>query len=129
MTLSTTLRSNAALSFATGLLLTAVPATVGDWLGISIDGWLGLLGLALLGHGVLLVWASAHASVLSWAKVNLAVIAPYPVMMIGLVASGLLDTSIGRALVLLDGTLVGLVAIAHWLGVRTATTRAHPVPA
>lgn len=129
MTLPTVLRANAALSFATGGLLAAAPGVVGGWLGVSIDGWLRLLGVALLAHGVILMWVSTNEAVGPLAKLNLAVIAPYPLMMIGLVATGLVDTSAGRALVLLDGTLVGLVAIAHWAGLRTAPTKAHPVPA
>lgn len=129
MTLPKTLLANAALSFVTGLLLSVAPGTVGDWLGVSIDGWLRLLGLALLGHGAVLVWAASREPVAPLAKLNFAMIAPYPLMMIGVVVAGLVDSSGGRALVLLDGTLVGLLAIAHWVGLRTNMGEAHPVPA
>lgn len=129
MTLRTALRANAVLSFATGALLAVAPDAVGGWLGVSIDGWLRLLGMALLGHGVILVWASARELVATLAKLNLAVIAPYPLMMIGLAVTGLVDTPVGRALVLLDGTLVGLLAIAQWAGLRITAAEAHPVPA
>lgn len=129
MTLPTALRANAALSFATGALLAVAPSAVGGWLGVSIDGWLRLLGVALIAHGALLVWASQQEEIVSWVKLNLAVIAPYPLMMIGLVVTGLVDTSVGRSLVLLDGALVGLLARAHWTGLRTVVTETHPVAA
>lgn len=129
MTLAAALRTNAAFSFATGLLLALAPETAGDWLGVSIDGWLRTLGLALLGHGALLVWASQQATIVNWAKLNVAMIAPYPVLMVGLVVSGLVDTGIGRGLVLLDGTIVGFLCVAQWIGLQAKAAGGHPVPA
>lgn len=122
----TALLANAAFSLATGLLLTLAPATVGEWLGVSIDGWLRVLGIALIGHGVILGWAASQAPVQPWVRLNLMAIAPYPLLMIGLVAFGAIDRGVGQALVLLDGLIVGLIAVAHWLGLRNGPQPLHP---
>lgn len=129
MNLTNALRSNTAFSFATGILLALVPGTVGDWLGVSIDGWLRLLGLSLLGHAALLGWASQQTPVAPWAKLNLAAIAPYPLIMVAIVATGLVDTTAGLVLLLLDGAIVGLIAVAHWAGLRPTADEPHPVAA
>ncbi len=127
MTLESAIRYNAAFSFATGLFLTIAPGTVADLLDVSISGWLRVLGLLLIAHGAVLVWASEQQSILPWAKLNLAAIAPYPLIMVGVVMVGLVDGSLGRGLLLLDGAIVGLLAIAQWAGLRARTTDEHPV--
>jgi len=83
------LRINAGFSLLTGLLLAAVPGVVGDWLGVSIDGWLRLLGIALLGHVVVL-----------------------------LVISGVVSRPLGVGLVLVDAAVVGGIAMLHVVGLR-----------
>lgn len=116
-TARTGLRLNGLLSLATGTLLTAAPGRVGDWLGVSIDGWLRALGVALLGHALVLAWVGTRERLDGWLRLNLAVIAPYPLMMIGLVVTGLVDRPLGQALVLLDGALVGALAVMQATGV------------
>lgn len=118
MDLGTALRLNGLFSFGTGALLALAPATVGTWLGVSVDGWLRLLGVALIGHGALLTWAAAREGVAAWAKANLAVIAPYPLLMVVLVAGGAIGRTLGQALALADGGMVGLLAVAHWSALR-----------
>lgn len=112
------LLANGAFSFATGLLLAIAAPTVGDWLGVSIDPWLRALGIALIGHGALLSWAARLDPIKPWVRLNLMTIAPYPLLMIGLVIFGLVDRTTGQILVLLDGVIVGLLAVGHWLGLR-----------
>lgn len=129
MNLRLALRINAVASLATGLLLTAAPSVVAEWLGVSIDGWLRLIGVALLGHGALLLWIGEQPSIDFWAKLNLAAIGPYPLILLGLVLVGAVDTGIGRALLLVDATVVGLFAVAQFMGVRAATSRVDPVAA
>ena len=107
------LRANAAFSLATGLLLSAAPGTVGAWLGVDVDGWLRLLGLALLGHAAALAIATRLPDPTFPGRLNLAMIAPYPLLRIGLAATGLVDRPLGQALVLADGVIVGAIAIAH----------------
>ena len=119
------LRANAVFSALTGALLTAAPAAVGGWLGVSIDGWLRALGIALLGHAVLLAFASTLANPIPLGRLNLAAIAPYPVLMIGLAVTGLVDRPLGQFLVLADGLIVGLIAVAHAAALRST----HPTPA
>lgn len=127
--LTTALRLNGAFSLATGALLTFAPATVGGWLGVSIDGWLRLLGIALLGHAALLAWATRQDSIELWGRLNLAAVAPYPFILIGLVATGVVDTSLGRVLLLLDAAIVGAMAFAQWTGLRATTPERHAVAA
>ncbi len=129
MPLPASLRLNAAFSIATGLLLTAAPSTVGNWLDVAIAGWLRVLGMVLIGHAALLIWASRQPSVKTWARLNVAAIAPYPLIMIGLIATGLVSSSLGRTLVLFDGTIVAAIGFTQWNGLRRSSADAHPVPA
>lgn len=107
------LRVNAVFSLATGMLLAVAPGTVGAWLGVTIDGWLRLLGIGLIGHFAVLWWAQARPDPRPLAKLNLLSIAPYPLLMIGLVAFGLVERNLGRGLVLVDGLIVGVIAWGH----------------
>ena len=60
-----------------------------------------------------------------WARLNLAVIAPYPVLMILVVVTGLVDSSLGQGLVLTDGAAVAAVAVLHLIGLRTEQSATH----
>lgn len=112
---------NALFSLAIGGLLAAMPDRVGEWLGVDISGWLRLLGAALVGHFVLLWWAQAQDDVSKWARLNLLAIAPYPILMIGLVVLGLVEKNSGTLLVLIDGAIVGGMAVVHWWLLRSPT--------
>ncbi len=125
MDLNRSLQLNAVFSFATGLALAAFPALIGDALGVSVDGWLRLLGLALLGHAVFLLWAAQRPKVKTWATLNVIAVAPYPLLMIGLVATGLVERGTGQALILADGAIVGAIAFAQWTGLRSEGSEAH----
>jgi len=116
------LRLNAGFSLASGLLLALAPGLVGDWLGVSIDIWLRLLGLGLIVHFAILAWAALQPDVGQLTKLNLAAIAPYPFLMVGLVAFGLIDRSLGQGLVLIDGAIVGALALVQYLGLREPRT-------
>ncbi len=121
--LRTAMAANAVFSLATGLQLVVAPSSVGDWLGVEIDGWLRLLGVALIGHAPILAFAISRPDPRPLGKLNLAMIAPYPLMMIGLVVSGIVEPAAGQALVLADGAIVGVFGVGHALGLRrTAAT-------
>ncbi len=109
---------NAVFSIGTGLLLTIAPGTVGGWLGVDIDIWLRLLGIGLIGHAAVLSWATQQSSIMTWTKINLLMIAPYPLMMLG-VAIFLIDK--GQGIVLADGVIVGLAALIQFAGLRKMT--------
>ena len=111
--LRTGLIANAIFSLATGILLVVAPNAVGGWLGVDIDGWLRLLGAALVGHAAILAIAARQREPRVLGKLNLIAIAPYPVLMILLVATGLIDRPLGRALVLADGAVVAALAAIH----------------
>lgn len=121
------LAANAVFSLASGLLLTIAPDTVGGWLGVNIDGWLRLLGIALLAHAGLLALALRQPQIERWTRLNLAAIAPYPFLMIAVVGAGLVDK--GQALVLADGAIVGAIALTQWFGLRTIDEVTRPLPA
>lgn len=129
MDLKLALQLNAALSYIIGFALALSPRMIGGWLDVSIDGWLRLLGLVLISHGALLTWATRQPSITSWAKLNVAAIAPYPVIMVAVVAAGLVDVAFGQFLLLIDGVLVGMLAVAQWSGLRAHDSHAHPVSA
>ena len=126
MDLELSLRLNAAFSFATGFLLALAPASVGSWLDVSINGWLRLVGIALIAHGAVLLWTTRQDSIASWARLNIAAIGPYPLLMVALIVTGLVSGVLGRSLLLVDGAIVGLLAIAQWSGLRQSTPNAQP---
>ena len=101
--LRSSLLANAAFSLGTGVMLAAASTSVSSWLGVSIDGWLRLLGIALVSHCAVLLWATSRESFNRLAALNLLAIAPYPLLMLILVAARMVETRLGIALVLLDG--------------------------
>ncbi len=115
--------ANAVFSLITGLLLALAPATVGGWLDVEVDNWLRVLGIALIGHFAILALLARRPDPRPWARLNLLMIAPYPLLMILLVATGLVARPLGQVLVLADGVVVGLVAVAHWVALREASTQ------
>lgn len=127
MDLRSALKINAATSVITGLLLAAAPSAVAAWLGVSIDGWIRIVGVVLLGHGAGLTWVGQQPSIEVWAKLNIAAIGPYPLILLGILLVGAVDTGLGRVLLLLDATVVGLFAGAQLLGLRAATSRMDAV--
>jgi len=118
--LSSALAANGAFSFGTGLLLAIAPGTVSDWLGLDIAGWLRIFGVALIGHGFLIAFVlrTQQENIRRWGLMNLLSVAPYPVLMIIVVAT-VVSTDLGRLLLLLDGAIVGLFAVGQWLGLRS----------
>lgn len=115
--LQTTLSSNAGFSAASGLVLVAVPEAIGSVIGVDVDWFLRLFGVALLAHAALLWIVVGRPDVARWAKLNLAAIAPYPVAMVA-VAVTVADGGDGRALVLADGVAIALIAVALAIGLR-----------
>ena len=120
------LMANAAFSLASGALITAVPGTVGDWLGVAIDGWLRVFGLVLIGHGLTLLWAGRRNDPTPWARLNLLAIAPYPALMVVLVVTGQIERPLGQVLALIDGAIIAAIAGWHWLSLRTPAAVHQP---
>ena len=118
------LGANAGFSLAMGALLAVAPSTVGGRLGVDIDLWLRLFGIALVVHGAVLAWVVRQPRLETWTKLNLAIIAPYPLLMIGVVVGGLVDQ--GQALVLIDGAFIGAFALLQWSGVRKVKSMPQP---
>ena len=123
------LHANGAFSLTSGALLTALPALVGDWLDVDADLLLRSFGLLLLGHGALLFWAARRKDSRRFAIANLIAIAPYPLAMVALAASGIIATSLGRTLVLIDGAIIAAIAIWHAAALRQDPTNSTLSPA
>lgn len=116
---------NAAFSLLNGLVLSLAPGRVADWLGVSVDGWLRLFGIALLGHAAALAWAAQHEARDRWTRLNLMMIAPYPLLMVLIVAAGWVDRPLGQGLVLADGAVMTVIAVLHAIGLRIGRPKAH----
>lgn len=111
--LAAPLNANSAFSLLSGVLLAAIPVEVGSWLTVDADLLLRTFGVLLVGHGIMLRWAARRTDRRPFAVANLVAIAPYPFAMIGLAASGVIDTSLGRTLVLADGAVIAAIATWH----------------
>ena len=116
---TTTLGLNAALSLILGALLAIAPGTVGGWLGVSVDGWLRILGLTLIAHAILLGWMVTKLDGQRALRLNLALIGGYPLLMLVVVSVGWVSTGIGRALVLADAAVITLFVVFHLNGIRS----------
>lgn len=125
--MATKLRSalvvNATFSLISGLTLAAVPATVGNWLGVNVDQWLRLLGVVLVGHAVLIATLMPRLELRRVATLNLLAIAPYPFLMVLLVGAGWVERPLGQGLVLIDGLIIGVLAIVHALGLKAMSSQ------
>ncbi len=111
---------NAWLSLVSGLLLLISPGTVGTWLGVSIDGWFRLLGVVLVAHAALIAGLISSLGVDRAVRINLLLIAPYPLVMLGFVVLAKVTTNLGRGLVLADGAIVAVVVVFHAVALRSA---------
>ncbi len=118
--LRTAMILSAVASLASGVLIAAAPSNVGDWLGVEIDNWLRLFGLVLVGHGALLLGALSKFDEMKLGKLNLLLIAPYPLLMVLLVATGRIDRRLGQGLALVDGAAIAGIAAMHLNGLKTA---------
>lgn len=108
---------NAALSLIVGALFVVGASAVGEALGVEIDGWIRLFGVVLIGHALILAWVRQVENPAPWTWLNLAMIAPYPLLMVALAVT-VIEPSGGKSLALLDGALVGTAALLQYLGLR-----------
>ncbi len=116
--------ANGAFSALSGLVLAIAPATVSGWLGVDIPGWLRLFGIVLIGHAALIAFVVSvsqrperSGDLGRWGLLNLVAIAPYPLLMI-IAAIAAVPRDLGRLLVLADGAIIGVFAVAQWMGLR-----------
>ncbi|MFK7917048.1 MAG: hypothetical protein AB8G14_03130 [Ilumatobacter sp.] len=122
-------RMNAALSLVTGAVLTVAPGTISDRLGLDIGAWLRTLGIALLAHAAWLEWVTRRPQPAPWVRLNLALITPYPVAMLAIAASPVVGPTSGKAVLMVDGVCVTIVAVAQWRGLRQVAHTAATLPA
>ncbi len=123
--LRSALLANAGVSLASGLLMLAVPDTVSGWLGLDIAGWLRAFGLLLVGHVALITALLPRLGVRQTAKLNFLAIAPYPFLLLGVLATGLIERSLGQVLALADALVIGAIAVMHAMGLRNPATAGH----
>ena len=117
---------NAGFSLASGLLFLLAPGVVGGWLGVDIDGWLRVFGALLIGHGLMLGAAIPKINTAKLAKLNLAMIAPYPILMIVVVVTGMVSRPLGQGLALVDGLIIAGIAAWHFKGLKSERSATLP---
>jgi len=120
---------NGAFSLVSGAFFAIAPGIVDGWLGFTASGWIRLVGLVLFGHGLILFWAARRHDRAKWARLNLLAIAPYPILLIGLVAGGVIDRTLGQGLALFDAAVVAAIAVWHFVSLREPRRASQPQPA
>lgn len=117
--------ANAAFSAFTGSLAAGPTDWFGGLIGTPHLGLLKLFGAALLLHAVCLIIIARLPQIRVWAKINFALIAPYPLLMLLAIGSGLVSTPIGKVIAAADGLIVGAIAFLILRALKkTATTHA-----
>lgn len=117
--LERSLRANAGISVAAGLVLASAPATIGDILDVSLTTPLRLFGLFLIAHGGLLVAGVTRGPLRTIGKLNLAAIVPYPAAMA--FAAVVVEPIAGKALVIADGLVIAACAVGIGVGLRASS--------
>ena len=118
---------NAIFGIASGLLFLIAPGVVGGWLDVDIDGWLRVIGALILGHGLMILALLPKVDTAKLAKLNLSMIAPYPLLMILVVVTGMVSRPLGQGLALVDGLIIAGIAAWHFKGL-TSEPSAHLHP-
>ena len=79
---------------------------------------LRLIGISLLLHTAILLWARNQDTRATWTRINLWVIAPYPVLIAALIALGEISGRGGVFLASMDALVVGFFAIWQYQALR-----------
>lgn len=124
--LRTPLLVNAFFSFGSGLFLSIAPELAGGWLGIDQSWTLRVFGLVLIGHVPILFVGLSRLGEVATAKLNLLAIAPYPFLVLALVIAGVIDRPFGQGLALIDACVIGAIAVALGLGLRSQVPVSQP---
>ena len=90
--------------------MTAAPGTVAGWLGIEDERWIRWVGAVLAIHGLAIAAVFRRADVARWARLDVASIATYPLLVIALVVAGVIDRAGGIALALADAGAIAVIA-------------------
>ena len=118
--------ANAVFGIASGLLLLIAPGVVGGWLGVDIAAWLRVIGALILGHGLMIFAVLPKINTAKLAKLNLSMIAPYPILMIVVVVTGMVSRPLGQGLALGDGLIVAGIAAWHFKGLKSERSATLP---
>jgi len=110
--------ANAIVGIASGLLFLIAPGVVGGWLGVDIDGWLRVFGALILGHALMILALLPRVDTAKLAKLNLSLIAPYPILMIVVVVTGMVSRPLGQGLALVDGLIIAAISVWHFKGLK-----------
>ena len=92
-----------------------------DVLGVDEVVLLRVFGMVLVGHAAILVAVRGRPDVRRWTPCNLAAIAPYPLLLVGVVALGLVEGADAITLLLVDAAAVGAIALWQARVVREST--------
>lgn len=116
--LRSALFANAAFSTLTGLPLLFFPKNASGMFGFDHPDILRLVGISLLFHAAMLAWVRNKPTIRGWTKINLGVIAPYPIIILTLISLGHITDTAGVVLAGIDGLVVGLIALWQYRALK-----------
>lgn len=117
--LRSALCANAIFSILTGIPLVFATHLSTATLGFKSAILLKLFGLSLLAHAVILFWAQKQDTIIKWTRVNLPIVALYPVLILILILTGQISGQLGTALAGADGLIVGLIAFWQYRAMKS----------
>lgn len=124
-TLPRALRANALASLVTGCAGVLMAAPLVQTIGLIPGESFQVLGGLLLVHTGVLLWATGRASIAFWARLNIAGLVGYILLLIAAQTLGDVASPTGRALLALDAFVVLLLALWQARGL----TVSKPQPA
>lgn len=124
--LTSPLIANAVFSLLTAAPLLFAPHQSAVTLGFKPAVLLFPAGLILLLHAIILLAIASRPSKLFWTKMNLFIIAPYPLFILALIAMGNISGTAGMVFAVSDALIVG--AIALWQLKALSKIGRHDMP-
>lgn len=109
--LTAPLMANAAFSLLTAAPLLFAPQQSSVILGFKPAALLFPAGLILLFHAVILLAIASRPSKPFWTRMNLFIIAPYPLFILALITLGNISGAAGVVFAVSDALIVGAIAI------------------
>ncbi len=90
----------------------------------TASGLLLLIGIGalILRHALIILALLPKVDTAKLAKLNLSMIAPYPILMIVVVVTGMVSRPLGQGLALLDGLIVAGIAAWHYKGLGSESS-------
>jgi xanthine/uracil permease len=100
------LRANALASLVAGLAGVLMSAPLSQTIGLIPGTSFQVIGAALVVHAGVVMWATGRASIATWTRRNIALLAGLILLLVGVLSLGAVATPLGRALLILGTVLV-----------------------